>query len=265
MSLTKILLAYFNFIAVIFGAFDFVLDRKNKLIKSSWVLAIYSKIICILFLLSCPLYMHTLVFTITYDEFPMLIKVMWSIEYTSLIIMTGLFYFAVTINKKTIQNLIIEGFCISKDARGKVQKATDKGTEEYEHKSLKIFSIKFIIDHIVLTSGMIVFSQTILQLQARILALICFLMSFISYFITNSFIFIMLLIQYKFRAINRNMKADIMHEDNLSFAQDVQAHRTLRFFCEKIVKVFSKIFIANFLYQFATTLSSVSQKFHIWQ
>ena len=43
MSLTKIPLAYLNFIAVIFGAFDFVLDRERKLIESSLILVGYSK------------------------------------------------------------------------------------------------------------------------------------------------------------------------------------------------------------------------------
>lgn len=252
MLLTKILLAYFNFIAVLFGAFDFVLDRERKLIKSSWILVGYSKIICVLFLLSCPLFVHTLIFTVTYNELPPMLVIMWSIEYMTLLLMMGLFYFTATVNKKSIQSLINEGFCISKDATA---------TDEYENKSLRIFLVKFIIDHIVLILEVIVCTQTVfVDLQARLLIFICYLMNFISYFTTNAFVFILLLIQWKFRDINRNMIANILHEDNLSFAKDVQAHRTMKFFCEKIVKVFSKICIANFLYEFTTTLSGVSQQ-----
>lgn len=262
--LLKKILAYFNFVAVIFGAFDFVLDReRKKLLKTSLILAVYSKIVCILFLLTCPLYVYTLIFTRTFNEYPTMITIIWGIEYTSLLLMTGLFYFTATIHKKSIKSLINEGFCISRDTTGKAQKATD----EYESKSLTIFLVKFIIDHIVLTVEIIVASQTmtLMELEARILILICFVMNFISYLITNGFVFIMLLVQWKFRDINRNMIADILHEDSLSFAKDVQAHRTLRFFCEKVVKVFSKTCLANFLYAFATTLSAVSELSSLWQ
>lgn len=258
MTLKFFLLIYFLALAIIFGAFDFAPDRERKLMKQNRWLECYSKFFCLLFLLIFPLSIRTFFFTSAHNDFQPLMLIMWSLEYLMLLLMTSLFYFTAVTNKKSIIHLIKEGVRIFKDM-SEVQKVIKTKDKEEEEKTLRIFLMKLIFDHISLISEIIVSSQNSFdELEAKILTLICFLMNFVSFLVSNAFVLILILIRFRFQQINRNMVANIMHEDNLSFAKDVQSHRTLRFFCEKIVKVFSKICIANFLYIFTTTLSWVS-------
>jgi hypothetical protein len=177
---------------------------------------------------------------------------MWSIEYLTLFLMTCILFYTVVTEKKSIEQLINEGIRIFGSSRRLMSRA--------EEKSLRLLFIKiFAVDHIslALEIGVCVFSLFEESFQFKILTLLCFSMTFISFFTTNAFAFILVLIWWEFDAINRNMALDISHDNHLSFLKDLQAHRHLRSFCQRVVQLFSKICIANLLYAFTTTLSGV--------
>jgi hypothetical protein len=253
----KFFLAYFFFLGLFFGFFDFIYDREDKKFKTSKFLVIYSKCICLLFLSSFPLFIYTIIYKLVIlQKYPTMLLIMWTIEYCSLFLMTGVaFYIAVT-RKKSIQNLINEGIVLYKSIRHDNIKVQLK---EEENKKLKFFVFKFIIDHIVLLLNITFLqSDSTLSIEGRILTMICFTMNVISYFITNAFVYLLTLVLVEVEKINYNIAVNIGRDNHLlSFARNVQAHRRARLYCEKVVKMFSKICITNLLYAFTTTLSGV--------
>lgn len=259
MVLKNSLLAYFYIVMAIFGAWDFVVNQERKLIRQKWM-KIYQKFITLLFFISLSFSCYAFAkFSPKNVGYPPLIVIMWIVEYGSLLAMTSLFYYTILTNKASMMRLINEGIQIFKDI-GQVQNVIASEADKNEdEKTFKLFLTKLIIDHIVLIMEIIIcYKREFKAIYEDFLTVSSYTMNFLSYSITNSFVFILILIQWRFRQINRNMIVDIMQEDTLKFSQDTQLHRKLKTFFEDIVRIFSKICIANFLFSFATTLSGVS-------
>lgn len=254
MSLKKFLLSYFYNVSIILGLFDFIFDRDTKSFKVKSILKVYRKFICIMILSTGPSYSYFIYYNSSSQHFTRMLLIMWSIEYLTLFLMTCILFY--TVEKKSIEHLINEGIRIFGGSR--------QPNARTEEKSLKIFLIKFFaFDHITLTLEISVCLVGVFHhsFQTQILTLLCFTLNFISFFTTNAFTFILILVWWEFEAINRNMASDILHNNHLSFLKDIQAHRRLRSFCQLVIKLFSKICIANLLYAFTTTLSGVCYEY----
>lgn len=261
----KFLLAYFFFLGLFFGFFDFTFDREKKKFKTRKFLVIYSKCICLLFFSTFPLFIFTLIYKLVIlHKYPTMILIMWTIEFCSLFLMTGVAFCTAVTRKKSIQNLINEGIRLYKAIRHDDIKVR---TKEEENKQLKFFSLKFILDHMVLLTNIVYLhsGSTLNSIEGRILTTISFTMHVISYFITNAFVYLLTLLFVEVEQINHNIAVNIGRDNHLlSFAKDVQAHRQARLYCEKVVKMFSQICITNLLYAFATTLSGVREREMEW-
>lgn len=256
MFFRKFLLVYFYTISVVVGIFDFVYDFERKTLQVKRIFKIYNKIILSVMLSSGPFYFYCMYYIFAHQRYTQVILIMWSIEYSTLFLMTFILFYTAATDKKAIESLINEGIRIFDASR----RPNGRGAEE---KSLKFLFIKlFVIDHTALILQISVcFAQNLFEgPDAQILGFLCLLMNFVSFFTTNAFAFILTLAWWEFEAINRDMASAILHNNHLSFLKVLQAHRQLTAYCQRVVKLFSKICITNLLYAFATTLSGVCCK-----
>lgn len=193
-----------------------------------------------------PFYVYCMYYNFSRQNYTQMLLIIWSLENMTLFFMVCVLFYTVNVNQKSILSLINEGMKILNISRR-------------SGKSLTILFIKlFVIDHIALIlQCSTAFIMSFDDLEAKILGSLCFAMNFISFFTTNAFAFMLILVWLEFKAINANMASDILHENHLSFLEDLRVHRRLRSFCHRVIRIFSKICIANMLYAFSTTISAV--------
>lgn len=246
MFLRKFLFVYFHVTSVLLGIFNFVYDCELSAVKEKWILNLYGKIISTVMLSTGPFYAYCMYYYFSRQNFTQMLLIMWSLEYMTLFLMSCVLFYTVNVNQKSILQLINEGMKILSVSRR-------------SGRSLAILFIKlFAIDHIAL---ILQISSCFLigfgELEAKILGALCYTMNFVSFFTTNAFAFILVLIRLEFKAINANIASDILRDNHLRFLESLRAHRRLRSFCHRVIGIFSKICIANMLYAFSTTISSV--------
>jgi hypothetical protein len=246
MSSLKVALARFFYgVSVAFGLLD--IDYYDVTRRSGF-LRIYSTAFTALLLISTPVFLIKLMNNL-YDtqELPKLIKIVWGIEYIALFVVAYFLYLSVTFNRKSITKLIENGLKLLKT-----------------HSSppmMHVLLAKLIIEYslfITIAVGNSFFFFT--SFEAHCYVALPYFYSLLSFFSTNVFIFALSLIQAKLAEINIGMRDALKNENNLSFLVFVGAHKRLQEYCGSVIVISSKSCLANFLYAFTTTLSSVRRR-----
>lgn len=254
-SVKKVLTKYFYYISLFFALIDFIYDGKEGKVKTHLVLKICNNIFLILLLIILPMQMKLLLnYLFRESSHPQIIAIVWSLEYITLFIFALALYGTVLFNREEIRKICNTGILILKN--------TDDQNMN-ERKMLKILFCKiFLIDNCFLLINMISNMSTIFSnLGTATAFFLTYVLNFLSSIAFNAFIFVLLLIKFEFDKINNFVRENITKDEHKSFLNNVVEYKRLSAYCKKVIKIFSKCCIANFLYAVATTCSGVRNIF----
>ena len=170
--------------------------------------------------------------------------------FQTMLLITILAFHTTFTNKKFIKCLIMEGVKIFSDSQ------QNSNSKFFKFLSIKIIFFDFIVIILNCIGGW-AYSE---DANEKYLAFATLFMAHISYFVTNSFSFILTIIRFEFHEINLNLQLNVLQENKLELLKDFQAYRHLCLYCKQVVHIFSNVLIANFFYSFTTSLAGVSLK-----
>jgi hypothetical protein len=187
---------------------------------------------------------------------PEIIAVVWSLEYISLFIFALALYGTVLFNRNEIRKICNMGILILKN--------TDDQLLDDERKMLQILFCKiFLIDNCILCINMISNISTIFSNLAAAFFL-TYVLNFLSSIAFNAFIFVLLLIKFEFDKINKSVRESITKDEHESFLNQIVEYKRLASYSKRVIRIFSKCCIVNFLFAIVTTCSGVSEIFCIY-
>jgi hypothetical protein len=195
--------------------------------------------------------MFVMIFELAENQ-PLIMRV-WSMEFITLLIVFYTTYLTSATKNLHIKSLINEGIQIM---------SYDDKVSPHEEKTFKIFLIKtFIIDlsWLVPLLSNISLDKITSDVNYSVVTVFVGAINFMCTFKFQSFNFIIAMITFEVDKINRSMQESVESENFSSFTQDVLRHKRLQNFTRKVIGIFSKVCLANFLYAFTTTLSGVSE------
>lgn len=252
-SFKKVLTKYFYFISSAFGLIDFTYIEEKEKAEIHPFLKVYSKTFSFFLILILPLQTKFLFsYLFRSSLHPEIISIVWGLEYSSLLILAITLYSTVNFNRHEMRQLINEGISILKSSIG------DELTE-YERKMSMILFIKtFFIDNFIICYSLLsnMFSVFV-EPNARLATIISYVLNFHSAFAFNAFIYFLLLMKFEFDKINNGVEQSIMHDEHLEFLKNVIKYKRLSSYCKRIMSIFAKCCLANFVYSVATTCSGV--------
>jgi len=256
-SVKKVLTKYFYYISIFFALIDFTYNSNEGKVKTHLVLKICSNILLLLFLIILPMQMKLLItYLFRESSHPEIIAVVWSLEYISLFIFALALYGNVLFNREEIRKICNIGIMIHKN--------TDDQLLDNERKMLKILFCKiFLIDNCFMCFNMISNMSTMFANFATAFFL-SYVLNFLSSIVFNAFIYVLLLIKFEFDKVNNSVRESIKKDEHESFLNKIAEYKRLAAYCKRVIKIFSKCFIVNFLYAIVTTCSGVSKIFYIY-
>jgi hypothetical protein len=246
MSTKKFLSLYFYTFGVILGMFTQL--YVNKKFKEFKLLKYYAKVIPFVWIvLTSRLIFIMLSYTLATGSQKQDIQwLMWTVEYIALYIASLTLNLCVILYKKEMRQLINDGVNILSRTCG-------------DGKTLKLLLFKLLaFDHIALIVPIIMLiDEKTLSIEYKVYITLPYLLTLCNFYTTNAFMFVMTLLKFEFERINSDIRQSMVAKSQISFLRNVQSHRKLLSFSMNVIRMFSKVCIANFLFAFTTSLVEV--------